>query len=346
MRLKKRKIILFFPDFRKSPEERQQDFETLKLSLGYEYGVIMSHLDIRQPAATIRKLRRLSNDAIDIIIGDGLGCFFADNFYGGYNRICINPMLRYQDIKRTITYSAFKTYVDETSKYIDNDIFEETQRWAIISRHVLEHDEYTPSLYGDNISVLEAETIDISPSIIENSILPIVTKLLYSSWTDGNGVHFIHNGRVIDKVIRSIFNCQESYTIPDEVVCIKSGVFRRCKLRKITLSHSLEVIPDDCFRDCKYLEEVVMDCPKLEVLGQSSFQGCVSLKSMSLAKTSLLAIQNECFKQTGLQELQLPDSTKYFDSSAVPDDCKLVINKTRYSQLLDDYRWRLAAYNS
>lgn len=67
---------------------------------------------------------------------------------------------------------------------------------------------------------------------------------------------------------------------------------------------------------------------------------------MSLAKTSLLAIQNECFKQTGLQELQLPDSTKYFDSSAVPDDCKLVINKTRYSQLLDDYRWRLAAYNS
>lgn len=346
MKLKKRKIILFLPDFQKSPDERQQDFETLKSSLEREYGVITSHVDIRQPVATARKLRRMSNDAIDIVIGDGLGCFFADIFFGGYNRICINPMLRYQDIKRTITYSVFQTYVDETSKYIDNDIFAETQRWAIISRHILEHDDYTPSLFGDNISVLEDETIDISPSIIVNSILPIVTKLLYSSWTDGNGVHFIHNGRVIDKVIRSIFDRLKTYKMPDEVVCIKSETFRRCKLRKITLSHSLEIIPDDCFRDCKYLEEVVMDCPKLEVLGQSSFQGCVSLKSMSLAKTSLLAIQNECFKQTGLQELQLPDSIKYFDSSAVPDDCKLVINKTRYSQLLDDYRWRLAAYNS
>ncbi len=346
MKLKKRKIILFLPDFQKSPDERQQDFETLKLSLGYEYGVIMSHLDIRQPVATVRKLRRMSNDAIDIVIGDGLGCFFADIFMGGYNRICINPMLRYQDIKRTITYSAFKTYVDETSKYIDNDIFAETQRWAIISRHILEHDDYTPSLFGDNISVLEDETIDISPSIIVNSILPIVTKLLYSSWTDGNGVHFIHNGRVIDKVIRSIFDRLKTYKMPDEVVCIKSETFRCCKLRKITLSHSLEIIPDDCFRDCKYLEEVGMNCPKLEFLGRSCFEGCISLKDIYLVKTSLLSLQDNCFRNTGLHQLELPDCVKYMDPSAIPDGCKLIVNKTRYSQLLDDYRWRLAAEDS
>lgn len=345
MKLKKRKIILFLPDFRKSQNERQQDFETLRQSLGYEYGVIMSHLDIRQPVATVRKLRRMSNDAIDIVIGDGLGSFFAHNFFPGHSRLSINPMLWYRDVEKAVTKSTYEIYKESIPECSDRDYTEGTQKWTIISQSTLINDDYTPLLFGDNVTVLGG-TISLTPRLIQDAVIPVINQMENSTWTSPEGVHFIHNGKVIDKVIPSIFNRMKTYKMPDEVEYIYAEVFRHCKLRKITLSHSLEVIPNDCFRDCKYLEEVGMNCPRLEVIGRSCFEGCISLKNISLAKTSLLAVQDNCFHYTGLNQLELPDSVKYMDPSAIPDSCKLIINKTRYSQLLDDFRWRLAAEDS
>ena len=345
MVLKKRKIILFLPDFQKSPDERQQDFETLKLSLGHEYGVITSHFDIRQPVATTRKLRRLANDAIDFIIGDGLGSFFSHNFFPGHNRLSINPMLWYREVEKAITKSTYKIYKESIPECSDSDYTAGTQKWAIISPSTLLRDDYTPLLFGSNVTVLEG-AISITPTLIQDAVLPIINQMENSSWTSPEGVHFIHNGKVIDKVIPSIFNRMKTYKMPDEVEYIYAEVFRKCNLRKITLSKDLEAIPVDCFKNSKYLENVEMDCPRLEVLGRSCFEGCISLKNISLVKTSLLSLQDNCFHHTGLNQLELPDSVKYMDPSAIPDSCKLIINKTRYSQLLDDYRCRLAAEDS
>ena len=101
----------------------------------------------------------------------------------------------------------------------------------------------------------------------------------------------------------------ERIQIPDSVNNIEEQAFAGCtSLELAVMPNELEWIPWYCFRGCSNLTGFFFrDNPSLTTIAYGAFEGCGRLKSVFLPDT-LETIQVCAFKDTGLRQVELPDS--------------------------------------
>lgn len=97
-------------------------------------------------------------------------------------------------------------------------------------------------------------------------------------------------------------------SIPEGLSTLGDEVFFSCdSLRSITLPASITEIPKGTFLGCKKLETVNLSS-ELTTIGTDAFIYCENLKSFDFsAYPKLTTLQKDCFSQTGLQRVELPD---------------------------------------
>jgi len=117
--------------------------------------------------------------------------------------------------------------------------------------------------------------------------------------------------------------------LPDTVLTIGDNVFDRCTaLTECILSEKLNMVSKEAFADCTALEYIRVP-DSVQVIGESAFVGCSSLKEVSLPQglqiirgkafmqctnlkgialpSSLVEIDAEAFRESGLQQLVIPE---------------------------------------
>ena len=123
-----------------------------------------------------------------------------------------------------------------------------------------------------------------------------------------------------------------SFNVPANIVQINDGAFEDASnLATVTFESDteLQVINDNVFRNCSSLANIVLPS-RVESLGKSVFEGCAALTTINF--TSLSSLGDSCFKDSGLQSIELPATFTKFKT--IPDNCfsgcanftKLVIN--------------------
>ena len=110
----------------------------------------------------------------------------------------------------------------------------------------------------------------------------------------------------------------ESLIFDKELEEISASCFISCKkLKKVDLSKAskLKIIPNNAFRNCTNLSEVLLP-KKLEVIGSYAFAQCPKLKPVKLPET-LDAIQLGAFAfDTGIKEIYIPRDLTIFNNAA------------------------------
>ena len=67
--------------------------------------------------------------------------------------------------------------------------------------------------------------------------------------------------------------------LPDSLVKVDIEIFGRCPLQSVQLSRNMDCIPDNMFRECRYLKEI--DIPKsVTKIGLAVFWDCDFLRSV------------------------------------------------------------------
>ena len=147
-----------------------------------------------------------------------------------------------------------------------------------------------------------------------------------------------HNGKAVTAILNSGFSgCKnlEEITMPETVKSLERHAFRDCAmLKSVVLPDSIESIGGYAFSDCTSLSFVQLPTnPNFTKLGEQTdfssagnvrmsyvFSGCSSLKKIRIPK-SVMDIAFDCFKNSGLEELELEEiagwkSYRYFDSTS------------------------------
>ena len=117
----------------------------------------------------------------------------------------------------------------------------------------------------------------------------------------------------IERYAFSHTNIQE-ISIPDSVTVIDDYAFMGCKqLQSVRLPESLTQLGEDVFSVCTNLEQVVIDCPALEILEQYTFQRCDNLYDVKI-EGGLKEIEYDVFSQCkNLKSITLPDGLERID---------------------------------
>ena len=87
-------------------------------------------------------------------------------------------------------------------------------------------------------------------------------------------------------------------------VLLKNDCFKNSSLEKVIFKTSPAVIPEECFAECKKLNECIFP-EGLKKIGFKAFVGCSSLKTISLP-SSISNICEMAFFSTGLEYIVLP----------------------------------------
>jgi len=83
--------------------------------------------------------------------------------------------------------------------------------------------------------------------------------------------------------------------------------------KKIIIPEGVTYIPEDCFRDFKNLEEVILPST-ITHIGMGAFSGCSSLKKINLPE-GLKRVDDFCFAGcSSLEEITFPKSLRYIDT--------------------------------
>lgn len=92
------------------------------------------------------------------------------------------------------------------------------------------------------------------------------------------------------------------------VTSIGSGAFNGCLvLESITLPDALTSIGEYTFNDCRFLTEI--DIPQnVEEIGEYAFSGCAKLKTVTLNRTSKVAIAEKAFDGCDVATIYVPGS--------------------------------------
>lgn len=97
-----------------------------------------------------------------------------------------------------------------------------------------------------------------------------------------------------------------SVTIPDTIETIGASVFRGSNITEIKMPSKGNYIGTNAFRECKYLESIVLPA-NITTVYSSTFRGCTSLETVSFNE-GITEIQYDAFYATGLIAVQLPNS--------------------------------------
>lgn len=124
---------------------------------------------------------------------------------------------------------------------------------------------------------------------------------------------------------------------------IKNGALWYSKLEAVFIEEGIEIIDDQAFENCIYLEEINIPA-SVNTLGTKVFLGCESLRSITLPDTiteipeklfesctsletfsfeNITKIGNGAFQKSGLREVCIPESLTYIGEYAFSDCVKL-----------------------
>lgn len=149
-------------------------------------------------------------------------------------------------------------------------------------------------------------------SIIISSGVTSIGEGAFSGCVNLESLSF-KNGAELETIGVSAFaNCTKlaTATLPDGLISIGENAFENCSaLLAVEIPQSVETLSDNVFRDCSRLESVVFATGStLTKIGEETFTGCMSLKSITLPD-SLTDIGNSAFLGcSALVSVELPES--------------------------------------
>ncbi len=112
----------------------------------------------------------------------------------------------------------------------------------------------------------------------------------------------------------------ETVLIPESVAKIGESCFCGAKkLRRIVLPSRITELPTAVFQNCESLTEVILP-ERLNHIGQRAFCGDTYLQTLNLP-SKLTVIFDGAFKESGLQQIEIPDSV-FFLGDNVFSNCK------------------------
>lgn len=151
------KTLLYIPDYLSSEEKRLKEYNLLCELLVDEYTCIYADVDIRKPQETDSQMRHYLDMKPKRVISSGIGGFFAVNYFGGINRICLEALTGYTTIERRITRRVFLIYMRMFPDFVKEDHFARTYRWAIYSQDAIDKGFNAPSFFIRTVTVLNNE---------------------------------------------------------------------------------------------------------------------------------------------------------------------------------------------
>ena len=124
------------------------------------------------------------------------------------------------------------------------------------------------------------------------------------------------NGVTVKNIKNCTFNHCENLTkliLPDTVEKIGSDAFSGCKnLKYIRFSKNLKRISIRAFKNCYLVKDI--DLGKLEFVGASAFENCISLRNI---KVSVRSLQSKVFKNCiNLKNIDIGEDCLYIFSDA------------------------------
>lgn len=95
--------------------------------------------------------------------------------------------------------------------------------------------------------------------------------------------------------------------LPDGIKTIGRAAFLASEVENVALPDTLEVIEDDAFSGCRYLQQIYLPA-SLTRIGARAFMGCESLREIHIPK-SVQIIEDEAFAFcTNLNSVTLPEN--------------------------------------
>lgn len=324
------KTILYLPDLT-WPKEKKKE-HVLQMQTTFRNYTIISFVT---DATVCTKIKEDIGETVekvepDFILAEGLSGFFIHSL-AGYDRICLNPMMRpslHSELVDADTYGPEEHLVYSFDSKKDRECH--THCFGIIGDGV-ERKVFSQIHYPNIIRVSGA--IESFLDVVEETER-VLNTIGESTWTDEQGVTFAEYGRVLLKVDYSLFRDVQEYEIPEHVRTICECAFAGTNLTRIVLPNSLHFLYSNAFAGCKLLEEVVLP-PFLEFIPQNSFEGCMSLRSIKLP-SGLKTIRERAFADTALQEVELPDTIQNIHPSAFDPNVRMNISHSRLVGLMQD----------
>lgn len=260
-----------------------------------------------------------------VICGFGEACSVT-NIFAGYNRICVNPILRAEDDElRMFTYDRTKDKEDCT------------HCWLVFSRDY-DSEEYNSKkkflmMYYPNVVNLNEPETSLE-DLTQQTLIYLARCIVQSGWIK-DGVRFEEYGRLLVDADYSTARLLADYKIPLGVTTIGESAFcGLSSLQKVTFARTVHILSRSCFSGCIGLEEVNLPLG-VEVIPEDCFAGCVSLHKLAIPNT-VRVIKDRAFAGCPLKEVVIPESVEYISPSAFDDNVKFVIGKSRLIELLCD----------
>lgn len=123
-------------------------------------------------------------------------------------------------------------------------------------------------------------------------------------------------GGVLIKYNDNGTNEEGKVDLPSYITIIGRGAFEGSAIKEITLSSNLKVIADNAFKNCVWLENVVIPATVTSI-GKQAFYNNIRLKTLQFSGNILKDIGDEAFKNcTSLGQLSLPSSLEMLGASA------------------------------
>lgn len=326
-----KKKILYFPDFRYGIANEPDVMAVLKASLS-EYNVISIDLTScleRYECAASKIDKVLQSEQPDIILADGLGCFFVHTL-SGYNRICVNPIL------------SASLYINDSYRSVEKQQFSynrvpdkenNTFCWGVFGKHGYKRD-FTMMHYPNVINI---DKRIFSVCEVMDIVIPLIQTITNSEYVDDYGVRYSNYGRTLVKADYVLFRDVERYEVPHGVRTIGECAFSGMSLKCIILPDSLNFIGKNAFSDCHNLESIIVP-RNVDIIREGCFDGCVSLCEVQLSK-SVFAIHPHAFTRTDLKEVVIPDSMQNIAPNSFDDGVKLVVSSSKLTELLKDTKF-------
>lgn len=260
-----------------------------------------------------------------VICGFGEACSVT-NIFAGYNRICVNPILRAEDDElRMFTYDRTKDKEDCT------------HCWLVFSRDY-DSEEYNSKkkflmMYYPNVVDLNEPETSLE-DLTQQTLIYLARCIVQSGWIK-DGVKFEEYGRFLVDADYSTARLLVKYKVPYGVTVIgESAFFGMNTLEEITFSSTVRTLSRSSFAGCTSLREVELSMG-VEVIPEDCFADCTSLQMLTLPNT-VRVIKDRAFARCPLQEVVIPDSVEYISPSAFDDGVKFVVGKSHLIELLCD----------
>lgn len=160
-----------------------------------------------------------------------------------------------------------------------------------------------------------------------------VTGLSESAIEEGVSVLRIpatYNNRKVTAIADFAFENNKTITkanIPSGITEIGEQVFNGCSsLETVTIPSGVSKLGSNIFLNCTSLSSVTLPAAGITYIGSQAFANCTSLTSITLP-SGLNFIGMKAFENSGLTEIELPDTVNYLGAYAFRD-CSALTNAT------------------